>query len=141
MSGTPFTVEDQSYSYGAPEISGFSAFRPNLLSNPNNGPKTVQEWFNTSAFQAIPMSALAGTYGTEGRNVVQGPGFAQWDFSTLKEFRLTESKNLQFRAEFFNIFNRANFRLPNSDISSTTFGQIQQALQPRLIQFALKFIF
>jgi hypothetical protein len=141
MSGTPFTVEDQSYSYGAPEISGFSAFRPNLLSNPNNGPKTVQEWFNTSAFQAIPMSALAGTYGTEGRNVVQGPGFAQWDFSALKEFRLTESKNLQFRAEFFNIFNRANFRLPNSDISSTTFGQILQALQPRLIQFALKFIF
>lgn len=141
MSGTPFTVEDQSYSYGAPEISGFSAFRPNLIGNPNNGPKTVQEWFNTSAFQAIPMSAPAGTYGTEGRNVVEGPGFAQWDFSTLKNIRVAESKNLQFRAEFFNLFNRTNFRLPNSDISSTTFGQVQQALSPRLIQFALKFLF
>lgn len=141
MSGTPFTVEDQSYSYGAPEISGFSAFRPNLLSNPNKGPKTVQEWFNTSAFQAIPMSAPAGTYGTEGRNVVEGPGLAQWDFSTLKNIRITESKNLQFRAEFFNLFNRTNFRLPNTDISSTTFGQIQQALSPRLVQFALKFLF
>ncbi|HEV2350684.1 MAG TPA: TonB-dependent receptor [Terriglobia bacterium] len=141
MSGTPFTVEDQSYSYGAPEISGFSAFRPNLLSNPNHGPKTVQEWFNTSAFQAIPMSAPAGTYGSEGRNVVEGPGLAQWDFSAIKNIRVAESKDLQFRAEFFNLFNRTNFRLPNSDISSTTFGQIQQALSPRLVQFALKFLF
>ncbi|MGO9271044.1 MAG: carboxypeptidase regulatory-like domain-containing protein [Terriglobia bacterium] len=141
MSGTPFTVEDQSYSYDAPEISGFSAFRPNLVGNPNSGPKTVQEWFNASAFQRIPMSALAGTYGTEGRNVVQGPGLAQWDFSAIKDFRVAESKSLQFRAEFFNLFNRANFRLPNSDISSPTFGQIQEALQPRLIQFALKFMF
>jgi Carboxypeptidase regulatory-like domain/TonB dependent receptor-like, beta-barrel len=141
MSGTPFTVVDQSYSYGAPEITGFSAFRPNLAGSPNNGPKTVQEWFNTSAFQAIPMSAPAETYGSEGRNVVEGPGLAQWDFSAFKNIRVTESKELQFRAEFFNLFNRANFRLPNSDISSTTFGQIQQALSPRLIQFALKFIF
>jgi Carboxypeptidase regulatory-like domain/TonB dependent receptor-like, beta-barrel len=141
MSGTPFTVEDQSYSYGAPEITGFSAFRPNLVSDPNAGPKTVQEWFNTSAFQAIPMSAPAGTYGTEGRNVVEGPGVAQWDFSAFKNIRVAESKNLEFRAEFFNLFNRTNFRLPNSDISSTTFGQIQQALSPRLIQFALKFMF
>ena len=53
----------------------------------------------------------------------------------------TESKDLQFRAEFFNIFNRANFELPVSDISSSTFGQIQNALQPRLVQFALKFLF
>jgi len=134
-------VEDQSFSYGAPEISGFSAFRPNLVGNPNHGPKAVQQWFDTSAFQRIPMSALAGTYGTEGRNVVQGPGLTQWDFSAIKDFRLAESKSLQFRAEFFNVFNRANFRLPNSDISSTTFGQIQEALQPRLIQFALKFMF
>ncbi len=141
MSGTPFTVEDQSFSYGAPEISGFSAFRPYLVGNANHGPRTVQEWFDTSAFQRIPMSALAGTYGTEGRNVVQGPGLAQWDFSAIKDFRLAESKNLQFRAEFFNVFNRANFRLPNSDISSTTFAQIQQALAPRLIQLALKFMF
>ena len=82
-----------------------------------------------------------GVYGSEGRNVVQGPGFAQWDFSAFKNIRVTESKNLQFRAEFFNLFNRTNFRLPNSDISSATFGQIQQALSPRLIQFALKFLF
>jgi len=142
MSGTPFTVVDQSYNYDAPEITGFSAFRPNLVGNPNQGPKTVSEWFNTSAFQRLDLTKTpAGVYGTEGRNVVQGPGVAQWDFSAFKNIPFTESKSLQFRAEFFNLFNRANFRLPNSDISSPTFGQIQQALAPRLVQFALKFLF
>jgi hypothetical protein len=142
MSGTPFTVVDESFNYDAPEITGFSAFRPNLVSNPNNGPKTVQKWFNTSAFQRLDLTTTpAGVYGTEGRNVVEGPDLAQWDFSAFKGIRITESKSLQFRAEFFNLFNRANFRLPNGDISSTTFGQIQQALSPRLIQFALKFMF
>jgi len=142
MSGTPFTVVDQSYNYDAPEITGFSAFRPNLIGNPNHGPQTVGEWFDTSAFQRLNLATTpAGVYGTEGRNVVQGPGLAQWDFSAFKNINLTEAKGLQFRAEFFNLFNRANFRLPNSDISSPTFGQIQQALAPRLIQFAMKFLF
>ena len=142
MTGTPFTVEDQSYNYDAPEITGFSAFRPNLISNPNNGPRTVQQWFKVDAFQRLDLSTTAaGLYGNEGRNVVEGPGLAQWDFSAFKNVRVAESKNLQFRAEFFNIFNRPNFRLPNSDVSSPTFGQIQQALTPRLIQFALKFVF
>jgi len=142
MSGTPFTVLDQSFNYDAPEITGFSAFRPNLVGNPNNGPKTVQQWFNTSAFQQLNLATTsAGVYGTEGRNVVQGPGLAEWDFSAIKNIRVAESKDLQFRAEFFNLFNHANFRLPNSDVSSPTFGQIQQALQPRLIQLALKFVF
>jgi hypothetical protein len=142
MSGTPFTVVDQSLNYNAPEITGFSAFRPNLIGDPNNGPKTVQEWFSTSAFQRLPLSTTpAGVYGSEGRNVVEGPGLAQWDFSAIKSIRVAESKDLEFRAEFFNLFNRTNFRLPNTDISSPTFGQIQQALSPRLVQFALKFSF
>jgi hypothetical protein len=77
MARTPFTVVDQSYSYDAPEITGFSAFRPNLLGNPHSGPKTVAEWFNTSTFQRLDISTIpAGVYGTEGHNVVQGPGLA-----------------------------------------------------------------
>ncbi len=142
MTGTPFTVVDESFNYDAPEVTGFSAFRPNLVGNPNSGPKTVAQWFNTSAFQPINLSTTpAGVYGTEGRNVVQGPGFADWDFSAFKNVPIRESKTLQFRAEFFNLFNRVNLELPNSDISSPTFGQVQQALQPRLIQFALKVLF
>ncbi|MGH9431935.1 MAG: carboxypeptidase regulatory-like domain-containing protein [Terriglobia bacterium] len=144
MSGTPFTVytdTDVSLQGSAPEISGFSSNRPDLISNPNNGPQTVQEWFNLGAFQPLNPVTQAGQFGSEGRNVVQGPGLAQWDFSAFKNVPLSESKSLQFRVEIFNIFNRANFRLPNNDISSPAFGQIQQALPPRLIQLALKFLF
>jgi hypothetical protein len=144
MSGTPFTVydsQDVSLQGGAPEISGFSSNRPNLVRNPNSGPRTPQEWFNVSAFQRLNPNTQAGQFGNEGRNVLVGPGYQQWDFSLLKDIPIRESKNVQFRAEFFNVFNHANFRLPNNDISSPNFGQIQDALPGRLVQLALKFLF
>ena len=144
MSGTPFTVydsQDVSLQGGAPEISGFSSNRPDLSGNPNSGPRTPQEWFNTSAFQRLDPVAQAGQFGNEGRNVVEGPGYQQWDFSLFKDIPIKESKRLQFRAEFFNVFNHPNFRLPDNDISSPTFGQIQEALPGRLVQLALKFLF
>jgi outer membrane receptor protein involved in Fe transport len=144
MSGTPFTVfdpQDVSLEGTAPEISGFSTNRPDLVGNPNDAPHTVQEWFNIHAFQRLDPVTQAGQFGNAGRNIVEGPGFAQWDFSAFKNILLAESKQLQFRAEFFNLFNHPNFRLPDSDISSPTFGQIREALSPRLVQFALKFIY
>jgi hypothetical protein len=144
MSGTPFTVydsQDVSLQGGAPEISGFSSNRPDLIGNPNSGPRTPQEWFNVSAFQRLDPVAQAGQFGNEGRNVVEGPGYQQWDFSLFKDIPIREAKRLQFRAEFFNVFNHANFRLPDNDISSPTFGQIQNALPGREVQLALKFLF
>jgi hypothetical protein len=60
---------------------------------------------------------------------------------SCKNIRLTESKELQFRGELFNVLNHVNFRLPVSDIESPTFGQIQQDIAPRVIQVALKFLF
>lgn len=142
--GTPFTVYDStdvSLEGSAEEITGFSANRPDLISNPNNGPKTAQEWFNIDAFQQLNPTTQAGQFGTAGRNVAQMQGLGQLDFSLFKDFRFTESKALQFRAEFFNLFNRVNFGLPDSDISSPTFGQVESASPPRQIQFALKFLF
>jgi len=144
MSGTPFTVydsQDVSLQGGAPEISGFSSNRPDLIGNPNSGPRTPQEWFNVSAFQRLDPVAQAGQFGNEGRNVVEGPGYQQWDFSLFKDIPIKEAKRLQFRAEFFNVFNHANFRLPDNDISSPNFGQIQNALPGREVQLALKFLF
>ncbi len=144
MSGTPFTVYDStdvSLQGGAPEISGFSSNRPNLIGDPNSGSHTPQEWFNVSAFQRLNPTTQAGQFGNEGRNVVQGPDYQQWDFSAIKNIPIRESKTLQFRAEFFNIFNHANFRLPNNDISSPNFGKISEALPGRLVQLALKFLF
>jgi outer membrane receptor protein involved in Fe transport len=146
MSGTPFTVfdpNDVSLQGSAPEISGFSSNRPNVMGNPNSGPRTPQEWFNKAAFQRItedPNSPVQ-QFGNEGRNVVQGPGLANWDFAAVKNIRVTEGKELQFRGELFNFLNHTNFRLPNSDISSPTFGEIHSDLGPRVIQVALKFLF
>jgi hypothetical protein len=139
--GTPFTVydsSDPSLQGQAPEISGFVGDRPNLVGNPNDGPKTATEWFNTAAFQRV---SELGTFGNAGRNIVQAAGLAQWDFALLKDFRLRESTSLQFRAEMFNILNRVNFGVPNDDLNSPTFGQVQSALPPRQIQFALKLLF
>ena len=144
MSGTPFTVfdsNDVAAEGSAPEITGFSAQRPNLVGNPNHGPRTVGAWLNTSAYQRLDLTANAGQFGTEGRNVNTGPAFADWDFAALKNFKVTESKQFQFRAELFNVLNRANFRLPDSDISSPTFNHILASEAPRQVQFALKFMF
>jgi hypothetical protein len=139
--GTPFTVydsSDPSLQGQSPEISGFVGDRPNLVGNPNAGPKTASEWFNTKAFQ---QNTNLGTFGSAGRNIVQAAGISQWDFALLKNFKLAESATLQLRGEFFNLLNRVNFGVPNDDISSPTFGQVESAAPPRQIQFALKLLF
>ncbi len=144
MSGSPFTVfdsNDVAAEGSAPEITGFSSQRPNLVGNPNSGPRKVGGWLNPGAFQRLDPIANAGQFGTEGRNVNIGPGYAEWDFATLKNFKVTESKQFQFRAELFNVLNRTNFRLPDSDISSPTFNHILAAQAPRQVQFALKFMY
>jgi hypothetical protein len=146
MSGTPFTVfdsNDVSLQGQAPEISGFSSNRPNVIGNPNSGPRTAAEWFNVSAFQAIVQNPNSPVqqFGDEGRNAVQGPGYVNWDFSAFKNIRVTETKEIQFRGELFNLLNHTNFRLPVSDIESANFGQIQSDVSPRVIQVALKFLF
>jgi hypothetical protein len=146
MSGTPFTVfdsNDVALQGQAPEISGFSSNRPDVTGNPNSGPRTAAQWFNVSAFQQLQPDSQGRfqVFGNEGRNAVLGPGYVNWDFSALKNIRLTESKQLQFRGELFNFFNHTNFRLPVSDIESQTFGQIQSDVSPRVIQVALKFLF
>ena len=148
MSGTPFTVfdsHDVSVQGGAPEITGFSANRPNLVpgQNPNAGPHSVNAWLNASAFQAITQdpNSPVQQFGSEGRNIAIGPAYRDWDFSAFKNIRVAEGKQLQFRAELFNFLKHANYRLPDSDISSATFNHILEAQDPREIQLALKFLF
>jgi len=146
MAGTPFTVfdsNDVSLQGQAPEISGFSSNRPNVVGDPNSGRRTAGQWFNVSAFQQIVQNpnSPAEQFGDEGRNAVLGPRYINLDFSAFKNIRLTESKELQFRGELFNVLNHTNFRLPVSDIESPNFGQVQSDVGPRVIQLALKFLF
>jgi len=151
MTGTPFTVYDSagvSLQGGAPEISGFPSDRPDVIGDFTKGTcsnganaGTPSCWVSPSGFQRLDPGTQLGEFGNAGRNIAQGPGFQQWDFSALKNFRVTESKTIQFRGELFNLFNHANFGLPQNDLNSPNFGQIQTSGSGRLVQFALKFLF
>jgi len=126
-----------------------SLIRPNLVAdcNPNAGPHTLNEWFNTACFVEPP----AGQIGNAPRAPVTGPDFVNTDFSVIKEFKLPwENMGLNFRAEFFNLFNHAQFATPDSTTSLATpdiasaagFGSINATVNnPRLVQFGLKLTF
>ncbi len=123
-------------------LRALGADRPDGVANPNNGPKTPQEWFTRAAFQRLSAAAGGQRSGTAGRNTVIGPGLVQTDLSLLKRFRLTEAQGVEFRSEFFNALNRTNFRDPGVNIGQpATFGVIQAARPARIIQFALKYEF
>jgi hypothetical protein len=94
----------------------FSPDRPNWNPNFQGAVKlrTVDQWFDPKAF-SLPTS---GTWGNAGRGVLDGPGLAEFDFSVFKTTPITETTRVLFRAEFFNITNRANFGLPNPNIFS-----------------------
>ena len=133
----------------SPSGSGESSNdRPNLVGNPNDGPKRRDAWFNTAAFVAAPK----GTFGNAGRNTVIGPRTNIADFSVVKSTWINERIKLQFRSEFFNIFNHPNFAMPNVTVNSSAFGSIASTTDvangnplgdggPRLVQFALKLMF
>ena len=110
---------------------------PVILGNPN-------QWFNPAAFLAPPNAS--GFYGNLGRDTLTGPGLATWDFSLLKDLRIREKFRAQFRAEFFNLLNRANFNTPNAVVFtptgvSPTAGLITStSTTSRQIQFGLKLL-
>ncbi len=121
--------------------------RPNVVPNCNasiSGPITskLNEYFNTSCYtQPAPF-----TFGDESRTdpKLSAPGIANWDFSAYKNFPLAPENKavLQFRAEFFNIFNRVQFGYPGQALGSSNFGQITSTQNlPRLVQFALRLSF
>ena len=141
QSGRPFTVallSEIDNSGTGRSILGFGANdRPNLIGNPElSSPGTLQ-WFNTAAF-AFP---APGTFGNAGRNILDGPGFQNFNAAMVKNTRFSERINLQFRAEAFNLFNHPNFNLPDNFLGSPTFGRITSARDPRHIQFGLKLLF
>ena len=105
--------------------------------------QSVSEWFNVSAFSLEPF----GTFGNAGRNTVIMPGRNDWDFSALKNFRITEQHALQFRFEGFNFANHPNWGNPGLSWGqnvrpASTFGVINStALAMRQLQFGLKYVF
>ena len=142
-SGTPFTVSDSAnvaLQANSPPISGFPASRPNLVGDPNGGPRTVDAWISRSAFERLNVQTQAGQFGNAGRNIALGPGYTNVDVSFVRNLTL-RATTLQFRAEIFNALNTTNFGLPVADLNSANFGRIMSAGPPRLMQFALKVMF
>lgn len=170
MSGLPIDIVDTGagsfYGLGG---GGAALARPNVVGDPfSNVPAGY--YFNPLAFArpvvaagaVIPSSggaATAAAVGTDignvGRNILRGPHQNNIDFSMIKRFRVSESKNVEFRTEFFNLLNTVNFANPISDLSAAAvdpltgritnpgrFGKIiSTSSNPRLVQLALKFNF
>jgi hypothetical protein len=143
--GRPFTVRDRS----DPQCTGDNTTRPDLVGDPKlpNGQRSAERFFNTDAFLQIPTDPQVGVFcnerfGNAGRNIVEADGIVSFDFSLIKNIEVHERVTVQFRSEFFNIFNNVNFQVPVNDISSPGFGQVlETTTTSRQIQFALKILF
>jgi hypothetical protein len=159
QTGSPFTV----VLAGAP-ASAAAAFgnpaRPDLIGDPFKagtigscqGPsevKTPENWFNPCAFAAPAAGLFPNTFqfGTEGRNVLTGPGFTNLDFGLSKSMALrSERHRLQFRGDFFNLLNHPNFDIPSHVLGSSNFDRILSANSygnkpPRQIQVSARYVF
>ncbi len=118
--------------------TGRSNQRPNLVGDPNTGPKTIDEWFNTKAF----VRPAQFTFGTAGAFITNAPGITTIDVAMEKRFRITENHGLEFKTEFFNVPNTVNFGDPNGTLNNANFGKItSQRTNPRQIQFSLRYRF
>ena len=137
-SGLPvYVISGRDYS-----LTGVGFDRPDLIGDPHrnwaNKNDMLQQYFNTAAF--VPNQP--GGYGNTARNPFSGPGFMNVDVSLVKAFNISERfGQVQFRSEFFNALNRANFGQPDGNLNNTTFGRIQTAGDPRIVQFALRYQF
>ena len=111
------------------------ATRPNVVSGQAlTYPKRVDEWFNTAAF-ARP---AYGYFGNAGPGILTGPGVLNFDMGLYKDFRFTERAQLQFRSEFFNVFNHTNFAGVSTAVGAGNFGKVTSARDPRIMEFSLR---
>ena len=138
FTGLPvYVISGRDYS-----LTGVGFDRPDLIGNFNRSHSSkadmLQQFFNTAAF----IANQPGRYGSAARNLFSGPGTFNTDVSVVKTFPISERwGQLQFRSEFFNTLNRANFGQPDGNLNNKTFGQISTAGEPRIVQFALRYRF
>lgn len=135
------------YYSGSALTMGLNTANPGLATRPDQVapvtyPKLATQWFSTTSFAA----PAQGFFGTVGNGNLKGPGVENYNMAAYKEFFVRERANLEFRAEYFNVFNHMNFNNPNATVTSTTainstFGEITSARSPREAEFALKLKF
>lgn len=149
QSGLPFSVTDSTSGtiYG---ISTYAQFKPGMSAanamKSGNAPSRLTAYFDTSVFTTAPAIGDGTGFGNAGRDILRGPGQLNFDAGVGREFRVggaSERGHIQFRAELFNTANHPQFNNPGSNRgASSTFGVISSAaVSPRIIQFALKYVF
>ncbi|HZT29649.1 MAG TPA: hypothetical protein VFA33_07200 [Bryobacteraceae bacterium] len=131
-SGLPLTIAIPGDRAGV----GGGTQRPNLT-GPIVRQMDLAAWFNTNVF-AVP---ALGTFGNAGRSLVRGPGVNNWDLSFSKRTMIHESVELQFRGEFFNLFNHTQYSGVSTTVGAATFGQVTSARDPRITQLGLRLLF
>ena len=138
QSGLPFTVFAAS---SAQCGCSTGDMRADLIGNPFPAGfhQSINQWFDPAAFS----DPGPDQYGTSGRNIIEGPGLADLDFSLFKKFPFGEGRMIQLRGEFFNILNHPNFLYPTTTADATwnSGGIITQAMPARVGQVALKIVF
>jgi hypothetical protein len=134
-SGMPVAVTQATNSNAA---FGFGVQRPNLVGDPTlpAGQRSAAQWFNTSAFAIAP----AFTVGSASRNPVRGPSYRDVDFALIRKVPIHKTA-IEVRAEVFNLLNTVNLGAPNAVAGAANFGTITTALDPRVVQLAVKYLF
>ncbi|MEZ5287966.1 MAG: TonB-dependent receptor [Vicinamibacterales bacterium] len=128
-SGRPFTVTQGS-------LEG-ATWMPNQVGDAE-GAQDVDDWFNVNAFERVP----SGVFGNTRRNSLRGPGYVAFDMSVQKRVTFTSRVAASLRWDVFNLFNRANFGNPNSNITGSNAGTISTlAGDPRVMQFSFRLFF
>jgi hypothetical protein len=118
-------------------LTNASGQRPNLIGDPTVANPTAAQWFNQAAYQANG----PGQYGNVGRTTMLAPGSWGIDLSLVRRIQVRESQRIEIRAEAFNLLNHANLGSPGAALNSASFGKINSADDPRIMQFALKYSF
>lgn len=129
--GPPITPKVANY-----DVTTGGAARPDRLAKGTLDDPTPDRWFDRPAFPVVPTGAYH--FGGSGRNIIDGPGTSALNLSLSRRFRLSESRAVQFRWESFNVVNRANFNLPQTQVDVINGATISQAKAPRQMQLGLR---
>ena len=136
QSGPVFTVGTQVNTTNAFSAAGL---RADVLRNPNlpADQRTLGRWFDTDAFRQPELYR----FGNQGVNILRADGLVNFDFSVLRNFRITEGRRVQFRGEFFNAFNHPDFGIPGRNLGGAGFGIVSSARGGRTVQLGLRLIY
>jgi hypothetical protein len=118
-------------------LTAINADRPDVIGDPVVDNPSTGRWFNPAVFQLAP----AGTFGNSGRTNIEGPGGFTFDMALMRRFAIREGHRLQVRAEAFNVLNHPVYGNPRTSMADTNIGRILTANDPRIMQFALKYVF